>query len=221
MNRRVLIIDDETNIRRMMKLTLEADRYDVEDAADGLTGLELFGDGSRFDAVVLDQKMPGMDGIEDVRQMLRRAPDATIVMVTAFRIDRACGRCDEGWRTGFPEEAAYPVAPQGCAAGGAVETRPTERNLSRPAPQRPRLHRRSRQAYTRCGRSTASSFARCHPATSPPTTSIASSCVMPAVDPRARYWSPSARRKSRGFPGSAGARFRPGNPSGSSRPSER
>jgi CheY-like chemotaxis protein len=84
MNRRVLIIDDETNIRRMMRLTLEADGYDVEDAADGLKGLELFGDGSRFDAVVLDQKMPAMDGIETIRQMLRRAPNATVIMVTAF-----------------------------------------------------------------------------------------------------------------------------------------
>ncbi len=84
MNRRVLIVDDETNIRRMMQIALEADGYEVEDAADGLTALELFADGSRFDAVVLDQKMPGMDGIETLRQMLRRAPGATIIMVTAF-----------------------------------------------------------------------------------------------------------------------------------------
>jgi CheY-like chemotaxis protein len=84
MTRRVLIVDDEPNIRRMMRLTLEADGYEVEDAADGTQGLALFGDGSRFDAVVLDQKMPGMDGIETLRQMLQRSPGATIVMVTAF-----------------------------------------------------------------------------------------------------------------------------------------
>jgi len=84
MNRRVLIVDDETNIRRMMRLALEADGYEVDDAADGLTALEQFGDGSRFDAVVLDQKMPGVDGIETLRQMLRRSPETPIVMVTAF-----------------------------------------------------------------------------------------------------------------------------------------
>jgi DNA-binding response OmpR family regulator len=84
MDRRVLIIDDETNIRRMMRMTLEADGYLVEDAPDGLKGLELFGDGSRFDAVVLDQKMPNIDGVETLRRMLRRAPSATIIMVTAF-----------------------------------------------------------------------------------------------------------------------------------------
>jgi CheY-like chemotaxis protein len=84
MTRRVLIVDDETNIRRMMRLTLEADGYEVEDAADGTAALERFGDGSRFDAVVLDQKMPGMDGIETLRQMLRRSPGARIIMATAF-----------------------------------------------------------------------------------------------------------------------------------------
>ena len=84
MSMRVLIVDDETNIRRMMRLTLEADGYDVEDAADGMKGLEAFGDGTRFDAVLLDQKMSGMDGIETLRQIRRRAPAARVIMVTAF-----------------------------------------------------------------------------------------------------------------------------------------
>jgi DNA-binding response OmpR family regulator len=83
MRRRVLVVDDEANIRRMIRLTLEADGHDVVDAADGSNALELFGDGSRFDAVLLDQKLPGMDGIETLRQMRHRSPDATIVMVTA------------------------------------------------------------------------------------------------------------------------------------------
>src|SRR5439155_18477228 len=56
----------------------------VEDAEDGEQGLALFGDGSRFDAVLLDQKMPGMDGIETLRQIRQRAPSARVVMITAF-----------------------------------------------------------------------------------------------------------------------------------------
>ena len=84
MKQRVLIVDDETNIRRMMRLTLEDDGYQVEDAADGLKGVELFGDGTRFDAVVLDQKMPGIDGIETLRRLIARAPGTPIVMATAF-----------------------------------------------------------------------------------------------------------------------------------------
>jgi len=84
MSRRVLVVDDETNIRRMMRLTLESDGYEVEDAEDGTKGLALFGDGTRFDAVLLDQKMPGMDGIETLRQIRQRSPGARVVMITAF-----------------------------------------------------------------------------------------------------------------------------------------
>jgi DNA-binding response OmpR family regulator len=84
MSRRVLVIDDETNIRRMMRLTLESDGYEVEDAEDGEKGLALFGDGSGFDAVLLDQKMPGVDGIETLRRIRQRSPGARVVMITAF-----------------------------------------------------------------------------------------------------------------------------------------
>jgi CheY-like chemotaxis protein len=84
MSKRILVVDDEANVRRMMRLALESDGYEVEDAEDGRTGLERFGDGSRFDAVLLDQRMPGMDGIEALRQILRKSPGSAVVMVTAF-----------------------------------------------------------------------------------------------------------------------------------------
>ncbi len=109
MSRRVLIVDDETNIRRMMRLALEADGYEVEDAPDGMKGLELFGDGSRFDAVVLDQKMPGMDGIETLQKMRQRSPDATIVMATAFgSIDLAV----EAMKAGARDFLKKPLTPR-------------------------------------------------------------------------------------------------------------
>lgn len=84
MSRRILIIDDEDHIRRMIRLTLETADYEVDEAADGVRGLETFGDGSAWDAVLLDQKMPGMDGLETLRRIKERAPDASVIMVTAF-----------------------------------------------------------------------------------------------------------------------------------------
>jgi CheY-like chemotaxis protein len=84
MSRRLLIIDDETNIRRMLRLTLESEGYEIEDAEDGAKGLGLFGDGTRFDAVLLDQKMPGMDGLATLQQIRERAPNARVIMITAF-----------------------------------------------------------------------------------------------------------------------------------------
>lgn len=82
--KRILIIDDEENIRRVTRLTLEAAGYEVGEAGDGEKGLELFGDGSGWDAVLLDQRMPGMDGLETLRRIKVGAPGARVIMVTAY-----------------------------------------------------------------------------------------------------------------------------------------
>lgn len=84
MSKRILIIDDEEHIRRMTRLTLETAGYEVGEAGDGLQGLEAFGDGSAWNAVLLDQKMPGLGGLETLRRIKERAPGARVVMVTAY-----------------------------------------------------------------------------------------------------------------------------------------
>lgn len=82
---RVLVVDDEDHLRRVMRLTLEASGYQVEEAADGESALRLFGDGDRFDATLLDQRMPGsMDGLETLRRMKLQRKDAVVIMVTAY-----------------------------------------------------------------------------------------------------------------------------------------
>jgi CheY-like chemotaxis protein len=84
MSERILIIDDEEHIRRMMRLTLETVRYTVGEASDGLEGLKLYGDGSSWDVVVLDQRMPGIDGLETLRRLKAVDPNARVVMATAY-----------------------------------------------------------------------------------------------------------------------------------------
>jgi CheY-like chemotaxis protein len=84
MNKRILIIDDEEHIRRMMRLTLETAGHAVGEAHDGHEGLKLYGDGSAWDGVVLDQRMPGMDGLETLRQIKENNPGARVVMATAY-----------------------------------------------------------------------------------------------------------------------------------------
>jgi DNA-binding response OmpR family regulator len=84
MSQRILVIDDEAHLRRMMRLTLETAGYAVGEAADGPQGLETFGDGANWDIVLLDQKMPEMDGLEVLRRIKARAPIARVIMVTAF-----------------------------------------------------------------------------------------------------------------------------------------
>ena len=84
MKERILIIDDEEHIRRMVRLTLEAAGYQVAEASNGAEGLSLYGDGSSWSAVVLDQRMPGMDGLETLQEIKQVNTDARVVMATAY-----------------------------------------------------------------------------------------------------------------------------------------
>ena len=81
---RLLIIDDEPHIRQMMRLTLEAVGYEIDEAAAGEEGLARFRDGRDYVAVLLDQKMPGLDGLETLRRLRAREAGACVLIVTAF-----------------------------------------------------------------------------------------------------------------------------------------
>jgi DNA-binding NtrC family response regulator len=80
---RILIVDDEANARTALAELLRDEGYSVETAADGfkaLPKLEEFGP----DIVVTDLKMPGMDGLELMKKVRERDPDAVLIVMTAF-----------------------------------------------------------------------------------------------------------------------------------------
>ncbi len=81
---KILVVDDEHNIRMMIRMALQAAGYDVETAADGLEALDRFGTGDTFDLVLMDQRMPGLDGINVLKQMSETDPSAKVIMITAF-----------------------------------------------------------------------------------------------------------------------------------------
>jgi DNA-binding response OmpR family regulator len=81
---RILLIDDEANIRMMVRLALEHVGHKVDAAADGPEGLEKYADGAEYDLVLLDQRMPGMEGLEVLRVLKQRRPQARVIMITAF-----------------------------------------------------------------------------------------------------------------------------------------
>ena len=84
MSERVLIIDDEENIRQMLRLTLETAGYEVAEAEDGNEAFAILGGDSAWNVVLLDQRLPVMDGTEVLRRIKVLAPQARVVMMTAF-----------------------------------------------------------------------------------------------------------------------------------------
>ncbi len=78
---RILVVDDDERIRELLTLYLERDGYRPVEAIDGAAALRAAGT-SRFDLVLLDVMLPGIDGLEVCRQ-LRETTDTPIVLLTA------------------------------------------------------------------------------------------------------------------------------------------
>src|SRR6185503_11048581 len=139
---KLLIIDDEPHIRHMMRLTLEAAGYEIDEAADGQAGLDRYRDGAEYDAVVLDQKMAGLDGLETLQRIKERTPDACVLMVTAFAsVELAV----DAMKLGATDFLRKPMTPEmlRSAVAAAIATgrssRPPRRAAAPPAPAKPRV----------------------------------------------------------------------------------
>lgn len=82
----ILVVDDEPQIRRVLRSTLSTQGYVITDAKTGEEALESLRK-ERPDLVLLDMNMPGMGGIETCRE-IRRASDAPIIMLTVRNAER-------------------------------------------------------------------------------------------------------------------------------------
>lgn len=80
--RRILIIDDEKNLRESLAEFLALDGFECTGAASGKEGLELL-ENSVFDALVLDLRMPGMDGLTVLRKIREGGPALPVIMMSA------------------------------------------------------------------------------------------------------------------------------------------
>jgi two-component system response regulator MprA len=80
---RVLVVDDEPQLRRALERALKLEGYDVEMAADGEEALGAVGSGRPVDAIVLDVLMPKRDGLEVARELRARGDRTPILMLTA------------------------------------------------------------------------------------------------------------------------------------------
>ena len=78
---KVLLVDDEVSFTTSLQRLLSRRGFDVKVAFDGLTALGFIAE-EQFDVVVLDIKMPGMDGIQVLKEIIRFSADIRVILLT-------------------------------------------------------------------------------------------------------------------------------------------
>jgi DNA-binding NtrC family response regulator len=93
---KILVIDDEKSIRNTLKDILGFEGYQVEIAENGIVGIEMVRS-TDYDIILCDIKMPDMDGIEVLEQIMHLKPESTIVMISGHgTIDTAVEAIKKG-----------------------------------------------------------------------------------------------------------------------------
>ena len=108
---RALFVDDEVEFLELMHKRLSRRGMDVVTAPDGQTALHLLDqamqEGQTFEIVVMDVRMPGMDGLETLRHMKEKAPKVPVILLTGH----ACmGVAVQGLDLGAYDYMLKPVA---------------------------------------------------------------------------------------------------------------
>jgi two-component system NtrC family response regulator len=80
---KILVIDDDASLRRVLEYNLQEEGYEVQAAASGEEGLFLLGQ-FQPSLVITDMKMPGMDGLMVLKAIKERSPDTLVIIITAF-----------------------------------------------------------------------------------------------------------------------------------------
>jgi len=132
---RVLLVDDQVLVRMGFRMLLDAETgmTVVGEAGDGAEALRL-ADATRPDVVLMDVRMPGLDGIETTRRLIERSPASRVIILTTFDLDEyAFGGLRAG-ASGYLVKDTRPAellaAIRAVAAGDAsVSSRITQRML--------------------------------------------------------------------------------------------
>lgn len=93
---RILVVDDEENHRRTLAIGLRLDGFEVFEAEDGQTALELL-ETATVDVAIVDLMMPGLNGLELARKLRFRCADLKVILTSAYHLsERQLERADVG-----------------------------------------------------------------------------------------------------------------------------
>lgn len=109
---RILVVDDEDSLRRLLKAVLERAGHEVTTASDGVEAVRLV-DAGPFDLVVTDLIMPEMEGIATIQQLRRLAPDMKIIAMSGGGRGSAGDYLDMAKQLGASMTLMKPFTPEG------------------------------------------------------------------------------------------------------------
>jgi DNA-binding NtrC family response regulator len=89
---RLLVIDDEEDIREMLEFVLSSDGFTVVTADGGLAALEI-AEERRFDVAITDMKMPDMDGLETLAALKKLDATLEVIVVTGYASEQTAAEC--------------------------------------------------------------------------------------------------------------------------------
>jgi len=93
---RILVVDDDKSIRKTLKDILEFEKYEVSEASDGLDCIVKIKQ-NPFDVIIMDIKMPKMDGMEAIDKIQSMAPQIPVIMISGHgNIDTAVEAVKKG-----------------------------------------------------------------------------------------------------------------------------
>ena len=110
-NKRVLIIDDAGLVRRYYRAALEAAGFEVEEALNGLEGLERLL-GGRFDLLIVDVNMPQMDGVRFLRTLRAKSLPFSSIPALVISSEAAPQRVDAARAAGANYYLVKPLRPE-------------------------------------------------------------------------------------------------------------
>ncbi|MBL1275424.1 MAG: response regulator [Ectothiorhodospiraceae bacterium] len=84
--KRILVVDDEPNMRATLADILGDEGYLIDSAMDGLSAVKMCEE-QTYDVVLLDVRMPGIDGVETFRRITRRDNSVRVVLMSAYTMD--------------------------------------------------------------------------------------------------------------------------------------